>query len=100
MFNREEFYESHEVFEDLWRATENEYKDLYKGLIQAAVALHHLKKGNVKGANKLFKSSTAYLSHHVPEALGLNVEKLTQDLKICFEKDPNRIPKLEIKQEI
>ena len=98
LFNEEEFYECHEVIEDLWLGTQGRYKDLYKGVIQAAVALHHLKRGNLNGAQKLFKTSTRYLSEYKPKALGLNVEKLVNDMKQCFQGNENLIPKLEFEE--
>ncbi len=99
LFNEEEFFECHEVIEDLWLATQDEYKDLYKGVIQAAVALYHLRRGNLSGARKLYGTSGKYLRKYAPSALGLNVEKLLKDVKICFEKNQNLIPKLEFKEE-
>ena len=107
LFNEEKFYECHEIIEDLWLETNDEYKDFYKGVIQAAVALHHLKRGNLNGAQHLFRTSTRYLTKYKPHALGLNVEKLIDDMKTCFVKlgslkskekysvDQKLIPKLE-----
>ena len=95
LFNKEEFFECHEIIEDLWLATQDEYKELYKGVIQAAVALYHLDRGNLKGARKLYGTSSKYLRKYPQVALGLNVEKLLEDMKICFEEDYERIPKLE-----
>lgn len=84
LFNEQEFSECHEVVEDLWRRTKGPYRDFYKGVIQAAVALHHLRQGRWAGAVKLFQSSTKYLLKYERVALGLNVEKLISDMKICF----------------
>lgn len=97
LFNQEEFFECHEVLEDLWLATQDEYKNLYKGLIQAAVALHHLKRRNLSGARKLYQTSSRYLSPYLPHALGLNVAKLILDMKSCFEENYKFIPKLEFR---
>ena len=99
LFNEQEFFECHEVIEDLWLATQDEYKDLYKGVIQAAVALHHLKRGNSRGAKKLYRTSTRYLTKYQPKALGLSVEKLIQGMKYCIEEDKKKIPKLEFESE-
>ncbi|MBI1977388.1 MAG: DUF309 domain-containing protein [Candidatus Omnitrophica bacterium] len=98
LFNEEAFYECHEVLEDLWLKTQDEYKNLYKGLIQAAVALHHLKRKNLSGARKLYQTSSCYLSQYLPHALGLNVAKLILDLKSCFEENYKFIPKLEFRK--
>ncbi len=99
LFNEEEFFECHEVIEDLWFATQDEYKDLYKGVIQAAVALHHLSRRNMSGARKLYGTSSEYLRKYNPAALGLNVQKLLNDMKICFEENNHLIPKLEFHAE-
>ena len=96
LFNQEKFFECHETIENLWFETQDEYKDLYKGVIQVAVALHHLTRDNLSGARELFETSSRYLSKYAPEALGLNVEKLINDMKICFKSvDQKIIPKLE-----
>ena len=96
LFNNEEFYECHEIIEGLWLATEDEYKDLYKGVIQAAVALYHLKRGNLSGARELYRTSSHYLNQYKPKVLGLNVEKLLHDMKVCFESmNDQKIPKLD-----
>jgi len=49
-FNRGEYFESHEVWEGLWRREPEPPRSFYQGLIQAAVALHHLRCGNLTGA--------------------------------------------------
>ena len=98
LFNKGEFFECHEVIEDLWLKTKGPYRDFYKGIIQAAVALHHLKKENLTGAKELFKSSTKYLEKYCPTVLGLDVVKLIKDMKTCFERDRNLIPKLEFQE--
>ena len=40
----------------------------YKGLIQAAVALHHFGNGNIRGARKVYRSSRGYLEPYRPAA--------------------------------
>ncbi len=84
LFNEENFFECHEVIEKLWLETKDKNRNLYKGVIQAAVALHHLKRGNLNGAKHLFKTSTRYLTRYQPRTLGLNVKKLIEDMKTCF----------------
>lgn len=84
LFNDEKFFECHEVIEDLWLGTKGKYRDLYKGVIQAAVSLYHLKRGNMAGARALLGTSTRYLAKYRSHALGLNVEKLINDLNLCF----------------
>lgn len=95
LFNEEEFFECHEVLEDLWLTTQDGYKDLYKGIIQSAVALYHLERGNLRGAEKLCRTSRRYLVKYPLRVLGLNLEKLCEDMKTCFEFKEYKIPKLD-----
>lgn len=40
-FNRERYFEAHESWEEIWRSTSPEPRDLFQGLIQVAVGLYH-----------------------------------------------------------
>ena len=55
-FNRGDYYECHETLEALWRAERENVRDLYKGILQIGVAIHHAKRANVKGALRLISS--------------------------------------------
>ena len=67
-FNACEFFEAHEVWEDLWKSYTGPLRLFYKGLIQAAVALHHFGNGNIRGARKVYGSSRGYVTHTGPAA--------------------------------
>ena len=65
-FNRQLFYEAHDVLEELWLAegkTGANY-GFYKGLIQFAGAFVHLQKGRLRPAAALFKLSRSYLEKY------------------------------------
>ena len=83
-FNYQHFFECHEVIEKLWLETKGESRHFYKGLIQAAVAIHHFKNQNLSGARGLYKTSVEYLSAFTPSYMGVDVEKLIREMKICF----------------
>ena len=53
LFNREQFYDAHEVLEDLWVIEVPPLKDYYKGLIMASVALCHWQRGNPVSARRM-----------------------------------------------
>jgi predicted metal-dependent hydrolase len=53
LFAAGEFFEAHEVMEDVWRRERGKVRMLYQGLIQAAVACHHVRRGNRAGAIKM-----------------------------------------------
>jgi uncharacterized protein len=73
LFNRGEYFEAHEVWEDLWRDTAGPDRRFYQGLIQAAVAVYHAGNGNARGARRLFHSGRRYMSAFPDRHLGLDV---------------------------
>lgn len=75
-FNRGEYFEQHESFERLWRADTSPTRDLYKGLLQTGVALHHLKHGNYHGAVTLLSRAAGYLARYPPQCEGFEVAAL------------------------
>ena len=84
LFNRQQFFECHEVWEDLWREADQPVKLFYKGLIQAAVSLLHLRDGNLHGARKLLAGAQRYLAPYCPRQLGLDVDAFLAALSSCF----------------
>jgi hypothetical protein len=85
LFNAEEFFESHEVLEELWSETQDERKKFYQGLIQAAVALLHFGNGNLGGAKKVYISCRKYLEPYRPAYEGLDLSRFLEELQFCFQ---------------
>ena len=50
LIRQRHWYEAHEVLEDPWREAEGQTKRCLQALIQGAVALEHLRRGNARGA--------------------------------------------------
>ena len=80
LFNREEFFEAHEVVEDLWNEISGPEKEFLKGFIQAAVALEHHRRGNGRGFRSVGDTSARYLGRAARDAGGLDVAALVRDL--------------------
>lgn len=54
LFNRRQFFECHEVLEDLWRPLPpGPEKQFLQGLLQVGVGFHHLLNNNYTGAKNL-----------------------------------------------
>ena len=81
LFNTGRFYDAHEVWEDLWRGTvDPPLKVCYQGLIQAAVALHHLTRDNLTGARSQLAKSIRNLQAGAAEGTGLDLDGLVIQL--------------------
>jgi predicted metal-dependent hydrolase len=94
LFNRGNFYDAHEVWEDLWRETTDPVlKTCYQGLIQAAVGLHHLGRRNLVGArSQLGKSIRNLQVGSVAGAKNLDVHELVLQLATLLENLPEEVP--------
>ena len=98
-FNRCDFFEAHEVWEELWADYQGPLRKFYQGLIQVAVCLHHFGNGNARGAIKLYHSSRAYLEPYRPKQEGLDLDKLLTQLETCCRElldSKEQFPKVEI----
>lgn len=82
-FNECDFFESHEVWEELWADVQGPTRRFYQGLIQAAVCLHHFGNGNTGGARKLYNGTRSYLDEYAPHYLGLNLDAFLGQMKDC-----------------
>jgi predicted metal-dependent hydrolase len=83
-FNEQDFFEAHEVWEDLWSESHGDERRFYQGLIQAAVGLYHFTGGNLGGALKLYRSSHDYMAPCGSPFLGMDVTLFWQQMEQCF----------------
>ena len=78
-FNRQLFYEAHDVLEEIWLAQRKGQNDsFYKGLIQLAGAFVHLQKNRLRPAGALFKLSQANLKKYPATYERLRVENVVR----------------------
>lgn len=85
LFNQQEFFACHDVFEDFWSELIGPEKTFFQGMIHAAVCLFHFEGGNLSGARKMYSSFRIYVSDSAPEFCGIDVQKLMDDMEFCFE---------------
>ena len=62
LFNRAQFFEAHEVWEDAWHLARGEDEALLHGLIQVAAGFHKLQCGQPSGAASLLTKGNAKLA--------------------------------------
>jgi predicted metal-dependent hydrolase len=73
-FNAGEFFDQHETLETLWRATPDEIRHLYEGILQIGVGMHHLLVNGIQ----LLEAFPA-VCH------GVDVARLRRDAKVARE---------------
>jgi hypothetical protein len=84
LFNAQDFFEAHEVWEDLWAESHGNERRFYQGLIQAAVGLCHFGNGNLAGALKLYRSSRDYMEPCPSPFLGLDTINFWRQMEACY----------------
>ena len=70
LFDREEFWESHEVLEDAWRESRSGF---FHGLILYASAFVHVQRGNPRGVVAQLRKAERALTPFEPAYLGVDV---------------------------
>ncbi|SFI96844.1 DUF309 domain-containing protein [Thermoflavimicrobium dichotomicum] len=93
-YHREEYWEAHEVLEELWQT--QRHNDFYHGLIQVAAIMHQLKRGKVRGARKLATSAIRYLQSYAPQKDGVYVDQVLDWLTFCLDTLPDSVEKLDM----
>jgi hypothetical protein len=79
------WFEAHETLEVPWRAAVGERRAFLQGLIQAAVSLEHLRRGNPRGCRGLFRKARARFEG-LPEVLeGVHVRAWERELAAFYE---------------
>jgi len=80
-FNRQFYYECHDIWEELWGNAKGEEKIFYQALIMAAVSLYHFGNDNLKGALSCHQKSVERFSQLPDQFLQFNVSKFVKQMK-------------------
>jgi predicted metal-dependent hydrolase len=75
-FNHQEFYACHDTLEALWIEAVEPDKRFYQGVLQIAVACHHLLNLNWRGAAILLGEGIGRLRDYQPDYEGVEVMNL------------------------
>jgi predicted metal-dependent hydrolase len=76
LFNQREFFEAHEALEHAWKAEPGPARELYRGLLQVAVAYLQIERRNYSGALKMFLRLRQWLDPLPDECRGVDVAQL------------------------
>jgi predicted metal-dependent hydrolase len=107
-FNRQLFYEAHDVLEELWlRDKQSANYSFYKGLIQYAGAFVHLQKNRLRPAAALFKLAQTNVAKYPASHEQLDTANLLATIKNWLERleasdyslnplTPNSAPRLHL----
>jgi uncharacterized protein len=98
LFNAGEFWHAHEQWEACWLTADEPEATFYKGIIQAAAALVHWKKGNRRGLLRNWEKSRPKLVALPAVMHGLDLRSLIADMDRFVAEDgpPESVPHLRV----
>jgi predicted metal-dependent hydrolase len=78
-FNEGQFYACHDDLEEAWRQDSGAARDLYRGILQVAIAYYQIERGNYRGAAKMLLRVRQWLDPLPDICRGVDVAQLRQD---------------------
>lgn len=85
LFNREEFYDCHEVLEEVWTPTLQPERWFLQSLIHFAVGFYHHRQGNVHGATRQLRKGLRKIEGYLPEWGGVRTGLIEAEARRCLE---------------
>jgi len=86
LFNKGEYFEAHEELELAWNEDSSAAKELYRAILQVAVAYLQIERGNYRGAVKMFLRMRQWLNSLPNICRGVDVGQLRIDARRVEEK--------------
>jgi len=85
LFNQAKFWDAHEALEQIWRSVPDEGEaKVLQGLIQAAAALFHRKRGNSHGVRVVGEAALDKLAGPQHQAVEFDTERLCAELAVAL----------------
>jgi predicted metal-dependent hydrolase len=85
LFNRCEFYDCHEVLEEVWTPTRQPERWFLQALIHFAVGFYHHRRGNPAGATRQLRKGLRKIQAYLPEWGGVRTEVIEQEARRCLD---------------
>jgi predicted metal-dependent hydrolase len=80
-YRNQEFFETHEHWEDVWNQLVDPERLFLQALIQISVAMHHYRQGNRAGARSLLQRALQKLDRYPERFGGIDVANLRNDAR-------------------
>ncbi len=84
LFNRGEYFEAHELLEEAWKQDQGPARELYRAILQAAVAYLQIERGNYNGAVKMFLRLRQWIDPLPERCRGVDVASLRRDTMSAY----------------
>jgi uncharacterized protein len=100
LFNQREFFECHEVWEELWTPERGPRRLFLQSLIHFAVGLYHTQRANPVGASRQLRKGLRKLAAYLPACESIDTARLHGDGSIALERieagAPFEVPRIHL----
>ena len=100
-FNRADYFEAHEHLENAWNDDPGAARDLYRAVLQVAVAYLQIERRNYRGAVKMFLRARQWLEPLPAVCRGVDVGQLRTDAesarKMLVASGPDRLDQFDLR---
>lgn len=83
-FNQGEYYPCHDYLEEAWMADQGPGRDLFRGILQVAIAYYQIERGNYRGAIKMLLRVRQWLDPLPAVCRGVNIARLREDAERVY----------------
>jgi predicted metal-dependent hydrolase len=83
-YNKGSYFEAHEYLEDAWNEDQSAARELYRAILQVAVAYLQIQRGNYAGAVKMFLRSRQWIEPLPDICRGVDVAQLRIDAQEVY----------------
>jgi predicted metal-dependent hydrolase len=86
LFNNGEFFQCHEVLEEVWTPERGPRREFLQALIHVAVGFYHCQRGNSSGACGQLRKGLRKLAAYLPQCEGIDTERLHLETRAVLER--------------
>jgi len=85
LFNSRDFFDCHDVIEEIWLERRQKDRTFFQGIIHVAVGFYHLDNGNYKGSRSQLSKGVAKLQPFQPAYYGIELSAFLTRTSRCLE---------------
>jgi hypothetical protein len=85
LFNQGEYFKAHELLEEAWNEEQSAGRELYRAILQVAVAYLQIERGNYNGAVKMFWRLRQWIEPLPDRCRGVDVARLREDARYVYD---------------
>lgn len=84
LFNSRDFFDCHDVIEEIWLERREKDRTFFQGVIHVAVGFYHLGNGNYRGSRSQLTKGISKLQEFQPSYYGIELKRFLAQTSRCL----------------